>query len=78
MDDVAGGEVLARILVQGLVELPDQLLEDRPHRGVVDHVGMQVDVLEALHHLEQESRFVELADRVVEVETSPAPRACSD
>src|SRR5207247_1005969 len=46
MDDVTGREVLARVLVQRLVELPDQLLEDRPHRGVIDHVGLQVQVLE--------------------------------
>ena len=65
---VARREVLARVLVQRLVELPDQLLEDRAHRGVVDPVRVQVDVLEALEHLEQQPRLVELADRVVEVE----------
>ena len=66
--DVARREVLARVLVQRLVELPDQLLEDRAHRRVVDLVRVQVDVLEALHHLEEQPRLVELADRVVEVE----------
>jgi len=40
MDDVARGEVLARVLVQGFVELPDELLENSAHRGVVDLVGM--------------------------------------
>ena len=68
MHDISRREVLAGILVQRLVELPDQLLEDRAHRGVVDLVRVQVDVLEALEHLEQQPRLVELADRVVEVE----------
>ncbi len=66
--DVARREVLAGILVQRFVELPDQLLEDRAHRRVVDPVGVQVDVLEALEHLEEKPRLVELADGVVEVE----------
>ena len=65
---VARREVLAGVLVEGLVELADQLLEDRPHRRVVDPVGVQVDVLEALQHLEEQPRLVELADGVVEVE----------
>ena len=56
------------VLVERLVELADQLLEDRAHRGVVDPLRMQVDVLEALHHLEQQAGLVELADGVVEVE----------
>ena len=70
MDDVAGGEVLAGVLVQRLVELADELLEDRAHRGVVDRVGVEVHlrIAEPLHHLEQESRLVELGDGVVEVE----------
>ena len=68
VDDVARREVLAGVLVQRLVELADQLLEDRPHRRVVDLVGVQVDVLEALEHLEEQARLVELADGVVEVE----------
>ena len=55
MHDVARREVLAGILVQRLVELPDQLLEDRAHRRVVDLVRVQVHVLETLEHLEQES-----------------------
>ena len=66
--DVAGREVLAGVLVQRLVELAEQLLEDRAHGRVVDLVRVQVDILEALEHLEQEPRFVELADGVVEVE----------
>ncbi len=69
VDDVAWSEVLARVLVQGLVEPPDQLLEDHPHRGVVDLVRVQVHVLEPLEDLEQEASLVELADGVVEVET---------
>ena len=66
--DVAGCKVLAGVLVQGLVELPDQLLEDRAHRRVVNGVGVEVNVLEAFQHLEEEPRLVELADCVVEVE----------
>lgn len=54
VNHVARREVLARILVQPLVELPDQLLEDRPHRRIVDRVRMQIDVLEPFHDLEQE------------------------
>ena len=68
MDDVARGEVLAGVLVQGFVELAEQLFEDGAHRRVVDRARVQIDALEPLHHLEQEPRLVELADRVVEVE----------
>ena len=70
MDDVAGGEVLAGVLVQRLVELADELLEDRAHRGVVDRVGVEVHlrIAEPLHDLEQQARLVELRDGVVEIE----------
>ena len=68
VDDVARGEVLAGVLVQRLVELADQLLEDRAHLVVVDPVRVQVDVLEALHHQEEQPRLVQLGDGVVEVE----------
>ena len=68
MDHVARGEVLAGILVQRFVELADQLFEDRPHRGVVNLARVQIDGPEALQHLEQQPRLVELADGVVEVE----------
>ena len=68
MHHVARREVLAGILVQRLVELPEQLLEDRPHGGVVDLLRVQVHVPEALEHLEEKSGFVELADGVVEIE----------
>ena len=70
MDDVAGREVLARVLVQRLVELPDELLEDCAHGEVVDDVRVEVHlgVAEALHDQEEQARLVELADGVVEVE----------
>ena len=68
MDHVARSEVLAGVLVQCLVEAPDQLFEDRAHGRVVDQVGVQIDALEPLHHLKQQTRLVELADGVVEVE----------
>ena len=60
--------MLSGVLVQRFVELADQLLEDRSHRRVVDHVRVQIHLLEALEHLEQEPGLVELADGVVEVE----------
>ena len=68
VDDVARREVLAGIFVQRFVELADQLLEDRAHRRVVDLVRVQIDIFEALEHLEEKPRLVELADRIVEVE----------
>ena len=68
MDDVPRREVLSGGLIECFVELADQLFEDRAHRGVVDLVCVQVDVLEALQHLEQQPGLVELADGVVEVE----------
>jgi hypothetical protein len=60
MHDVARREVLAGVLVEGLVELPDELLEDRAHREVVDRLGVEVDAPEALHHREEEPHLVEL------------------
>ena len=70
VDDIAGGEVLAGVLVQRLVELPDELLEDRAHREVVDLVRVEIHlrIAEPLHDQEQQSRLVELGDGVVEVE----------
>ena len=70
MDDVTGGEVLTRVLVQRLVELSDELLKDSAHREVVDHVWVEVHfrIAEPLHDLEQKPRLVELGDGVVEVE----------
>ena len=68
VDDVSGRKVLAGVLVHRLVELAQELLEDSAHRRVVDQLGMEIDVLEALHDLEDESRLVELADSVGEIE----------
>jgi len=68
MDHVPRREVLAGVLVEGLVEPADQLLEDRPHRRVVHRVRMEIDLAEALQHLEEQAGLVELADRVVEIE----------
>ena len=71
MDHIAGREVLARVLVQSLVELPDELLEDRAHREVVDGVRVEIHLLgvaEPLHDQEEQARLVELGDGVVEVE----------
>ena len=70
MDHIAGGEVLAGVLFQRLVELPDELLEDGAHGEVVDRVRVEIHlrIAEPLHHLEQQPRLVELGDGVVEVE----------
>ena len=68
MHDITRRVVLPGIFVEGLIELADQLFEDRPHRGVVDFVGMEIDILEFLEYLEEEAGFIELADRVVEIE----------
>ena len=68
MADVPRREVLARVLVLGFVELADEFLEDRTHGGVVDLTRVEIDILKALHYLEEESPFVELADGVVKVE----------
>ncbi len=67
-DDLARREVLAGVLVERLVEAADKLLEDVAHLQIRDLVGVQIDVLESLHHLEQEAGVVEPGDGVVEVE----------
>ncbi len=67
-DDLARGEVLAGVLVEGLIELADQFLEDVAHLNVGDLVRVQVYGAEALHHLEEQARLIELGDGVVEVE----------
>ena len=68
MNDIPRREMLTRVFVERLIKLPDELLEDRPHRGVVDLVGVQVDILEALKHLKQKPRVVEFPEGVVKVE----------
>ena len=65
---VAGCKVLTRIFVQRFVEPADQFLENCAHRGVVNAVGMKVNVPESLQHLEEQARLIEFADGVVEVE----------
>ena len=47
-DDLARGEVLTSGLVARLGELAVQLLEDRPHLGVADVLGTQVELGELL------------------------------
>lgn len=68
VDDLAGREVLARVLVERLVEATDELLEERAHLVVADRVGMEVDRREALQDQEQQARLIQLGDRVAEVE----------
>ncbi len=68
MNDITRREVFAGVFIEGFVELPDQLLEDCPHRRVIDDIRVEVHVLEALQDLKQQPGFVELADRVIEIE----------
>ena len=68
MHHITRREMLARVLVQRLVEAPDQFLEDHPHGRVVDRVRVQIDVLKALQHLEQQPGLVELGDGIIEIE----------
>src|SRR5690606_16158648 len=65
---VAGGEVLTGRLVARLRELPDELLEDRAHRVVVDDVRVEVDLDELLEDKEQDAAPLEALDRVLEAE----------
>jgi hypothetical protein len=67
-DHLAGGEVLAGVLVQGFVELADQLLEDVAHLQVAHAVRVEVDVLEPLQDQEEQPGLVQLGDGVLEVE----------
>jgi hypothetical protein len=54
MDNITRRKVFAGVFIEGFVELPDQLLEDCPHRRVIKHVGVEVHLLEALKDLEQQ------------------------
>ena len=47
-DDLARGEVLSRRLVGEFRELADQLFENEAHLGVVDDIGVEIDVGEFL------------------------------
>ena len=68
VNHVARREVFARVLVECLVELPDEFLENRSHGGIVDLVGVEIDILEPLHDAEEEPPLVQHADRVPEAE----------
>ena len=68
MHGVAGGEVLAGVFVERLVELAYEFLEDGAHGGVVHHLGVQFHLAKAFHDLEEEARLVELGYGVVEIE----------
>ena len=68
VNHVSRREVFARVLVQRLVEAPDQFFEDGAHVGTVNKIGMKVHFSELLQHLKEETRLVEFADRVVDVE----------
>jgi len=59
MNDIPRRKVLPRILVESFVELAQKLLEYRSHRGIVDEVGMEIYVLEAFDHFEDEASLVQ-------------------
>ena len=65
-DDLAGREVLSRLLVRLLGADPDQLLEDVAHLDVVDAVWRQVHSGEPLDDLEQQVLLVHACDLLAE------------
>ena len=67
-DDLARREVLAGRLVGEFGELADQLLEDEAHLGVVDDVGVEIDVGELLRDQIEQVRLGEPVDLDGEVE----------
>lgn len=67
MDHVAGGKVLPGILIECFVKLADEFFENGAYSGIVNHVGMQVDIFEPLQHLEKQAGLVQLGDGVVKI-----------
>ena len=65
---VTGGEVLAGVLVGGLVEAADEFFEDGAHLVVGDSVGMQVGLGKGLHYLIEQAGLVQGLDGVAELE----------
>ncbi len=66
-NDFTRGEVLTWILVQRFVEFADQFLEDIAHLKVRYFVRVKVDILEFLHHQEEETGFIKFGDGIVKV-----------
>jgi hypothetical protein len=60
--------VLSGGLVRGFRELPNQLLEDRPHDVVRNRVGVKVHIGELSDHLVKQVALVQLGDLVDELE----------
>jgi hypothetical protein len=60
--------VLTGVLVGLLIELPEQLLEDRPHLVVGDGMGMEVYPAELLDGLVEEALLLKLVYRVANPE----------
>ena len=58
-DDFARREVLARRFVRDFRKPPDQILEQITHFDVVDALGVQVDLREAVEHLPENTALVE-------------------
>ncbi|OQA27234.1 MAG: hypothetical protein BWY59_01131 [Verrucomicrobia bacterium ADurb.Bin345] len=67
-DDFPRREMVARLLVAGLVEPPDQLLEDVTHLQVGDRVRVQIDLAELRYDEVQPVRLIQLADVLLEPE----------
>ena len=67
-DDLARGEVVAGLLVAGLIEAPDKFLEDVAHLDVGHLVRVQVDLAELGDEEIQAVRLVELGDVLLKAE----------
>ena len=57
--DLARREMFSRRLVRDFRKPPDQILEQITHLDVVDALGMQVDLREAVEHLPENAALVE-------------------
>ena len=67
-DDLTRGEVFSGGLVGKFGEFTDQLLKDRPHLVVADHLGMQINPGELLCDLVKQAGLDEAVDLGVELE----------
>ena len=53
--------------VESFIEFADELLKNGTPGGIVNHIGMQIDVLKPLQHLEEQARFVQPGDGIVKI-----------
>ena len=68
LNHLARGEVIARCLVGGFVEAPDQVFEHQPHGDVVDPVRMKVDLAELGDDLVEPVGLFQFLDLFLELE----------